>query len=219
MDFDRFAYLAEQMVREVPDEFLADVVGVEVHRTAKRDPHLPEVFLLGECAPDEVTQMTAPEEMRSRIHVYHGSFLAVSRQDPEFNWEGELRETILHEIRHHIEDRAGIQDLRDEDEMQALLYRFNADEDLEEGWYRLGEEMEEDVWRVADDVFFELRLRPADLDRLRGGLAELEILEEPFDLEVPEDIEFGDTLSFDGEGLERPGGSGYGDLHVVFAER
>lgn len=115
MQFDRFARRAEEIVAAIPAPFLEGVVGVEVHRRALPDAELDGVFLLGECADDEVTAMTDPGAMRSRVHLYHGSFTAVARRDPDFDWERELAETILHEIRHHIEDRAGITDLLLED--------------------------------------------------------------------------------------------------------
>jgi hypothetical protein len=218
MDFETFTRRAQEILAGVPPEFLTDVVGVDAHLDEKRHPHLPEVFTLGECGPDEVTRLADPGTDRSRIHLYHGSFAALARRDPEFEWEGELKETILHELRHHLEDRAGILDLLHEDAMDDALARWQAGEELPDGWYRAGEEMEEDVYRVGDDLFVELRLREEDFRELLGTVTELTVLDEPLDAEIPEDLSPDETLSFDGEGLERAGG-GYGDLHLIFILR
>jgi Zincin-like metallopeptidase len=214
MNFDTFSRRAAEILDEVPAEFLRGVTGVEAHPESEPHPHIAGVYTLGVCASDELSAMTDPEGLHSSLHLYHGSFAAVAFRDEDFDWEGELRETILHEIRHHIEDRAGLPDLRDEDALEEGLSRFMTGEDLPSGWYRHGEEMEADVWRVGEDLFVELRLRGKDLDAVRGDVVDLTVLDEPLQARMPDDVEPGDILSFDGEGLERPGG-GFGDLHLI----
>jgi hypothetical protein len=218
MDFDTFSRRAAEILEEVPAEFLRGVTGVETHPESERHPHLAGVYTLGVCTDDALSAMTDPEGMRSRLHLYHGSFAALAFRDEDFDWEAELRETILHEIRHHIEDRAGLPDLRDEDALEEALSRFLAGETLPPGWYRHGEEMEEDVWRVGDDLFVELRLRAKDLLAARGDVVGLTILDEPLEARLPADLAPDDVLTFAGEGLERPGG-GFGDLHLVVRSR
>jgi hypothetical protein len=115
MDFARFSRRAAEIIAGIPEEFLRGIVGIEAHRSPKEDPELEGVFILGECEDDPATALTDPEALRSRIHLYHGSFRAVAAGDDGFDWEEELAETILHEIQHHIEDRAGIPDLILED--------------------------------------------------------------------------------------------------------
>ena len=214
MDFQTFARRAEEILAGIPPEFLRGITGVEAHRSAPSHPHLPEVYTLGECANDAVSALTEPEALRSRVHLYHGAFARVARRDPDFDWEAELRETILHEIRHHIEDRAGILDLRHEDDEDDALHRFYHGEEMPDGWYRAGEELEPDLFRIGDDLFLELRLRDADLESILGREIELFVLDEPFMAEIPDDLSPGEILTFTGEGLERPGG-GFGDLHLV----
>lgn len=218
VDFDTFSRRATEILEEIPGEFLRGVVGVEVHPEADEHPHLTGLFTLGLCADDEMTRLTAPEAMRSRVHLYHGSFAAIARREPAFDWEGELRETILHEIRHHLEDRAGILDLRIEDALGDALARFRQGEDPPAGWYRHGERMEPDVWRIEDDLFVELHLRPADLESIRGETVETTVLDEPLEAEIPRDVAPGEILTFEGAGLDCPGG-GYGDLHLVVRVR
>jgi hypothetical protein len=115
MDFDQFSEVAKEIVEQIPDEFLRGVTGIQAHRGEKTHPDRPDLLTMGECTDDEAAALTEPEALRSRLHVYYGSFVALAREDPDFDWEGELRETILHELRHHIEDRAGILDLLRED--------------------------------------------------------------------------------------------------------
>lgn len=214
MDFETFHRRAERIVAEVPPEFLAGVVGVEAHRERKEHPRIPRYYTLGECADDPIVRLTDPGGLQSRVHLYYGSFAVLARQDPDFDWEEELRETILHEIRHHLEDRAGIRDLIDEDDEDEALASFHAGEEMPSGWYRAGEKMEDGVWRVGDDLFVELRIRPADLDRFREAGLDLVILDEPFSAELPEDLEPGEVLTFEGDGLVRDDGSA-GDLHLI----
>lgn len=217
MDFETFSRRAERILSEIPPEYLVGVVGVEVHRERKEHPQIARYFTLGECEDDPITRLTAPEEMKSRVHLYHGSFAAVARSDPDFDWEEELRETILHEIRHHLEDRASIADLLEEDAEEEILARFYGDDELPDGWYRAGDRLESGVWRIGDDLFVELGIRGADLDGFRGKTLSLEILDETFEAEIPEDAEPDEFLTFEEEGIEREDGS-YGNLHLVLTE-
>ncbi|MEN8152112.1 MAG: metallopeptidase family protein [Planctomycetota bacterium] len=126
MDFEEFSDRAVEIVAAVPEGFLRGVTGVLAHREAREDPEIPGSFFFGECGDDEVAALTEPEALRSRIHLYWGSFAAIARNEPDFDWDGELIETILHELRHHLEDRAGILDLRIEDELDAIEARLRA---------------------------------------------------------------------------------------------
>ena len=119
MDFEEFSDRAREIVAAVPREFLGGVTGVDVDRAIRKDRAIPDYYILGECGDDEVAALTEPEALRSRIRLFHGSFREIARTEAEFDWDGELIETILHEIRHHIEDRAGILDLRREDAWDA----------------------------------------------------------------------------------------------------
>jgi hypothetical protein len=218
MDFDTFARRAEEILREIPEEFLHGVLGVEVHRRVERHPHLPGIHTLGVCASEDVRLMADPGDTSSRVHLYHGSFVEAARLDPTFDFEHELRETILHEIRHHLEDRAGLPDLRREDDLFEALARFRAGEDLPEGWYRYGRPFEEDAWAVLDDLFLELRLRREELESMRGRVVEVIVDGEPLEVEMPDDLEAGEVLSYPGEGLESDRGV-LGDLHLVVRVR
>ena len=157
--YEEFAERARAITRAIPPEFLEGVEEVATHREAKGHPLLSEVLTLGECEPSRLAAMTASGLVRSIVHLYYGSFRAMARDDPRFDWAVELEETIRHEVQHHIEDRAGVRALVDEDDLFDAQQRFLAGLETPPGWWRRGERLEHDVYAVGDDLFVELRLR------------------------------------------------------------
>lgn len=109
LDFDAFADLAERIADEVPPALFDGLNGglLVEKKTRRRSDDPPGVYLLGEYITEEY--------LGPLIVIYYGSFrrLLEGRPDPE--WEAELRETLLHELRHHLEGRAGVRDLERED--------------------------------------------------------------------------------------------------------
>jgi hypothetical protein len=233
MDFDTFSARAEAITASFPPDVLEGIESVEVHRDRKPDPFLHGIVRLGECETSPLSWMVGEEAFRSRVHIYYGSFVELA-QDPRFDVEGELRETIEHEIRHHLEDRAGIKALRDEDDLFYYHARFRADMEVPAGWYRRGERLAASLWAVDLDLFLELDLRRKEWERLRGTTLEMEVLGEPLEVEIPEDASPDEILTYEGAGLvegdeeaeeeeegEEGGGEeeaaaeGAGDLHIV----
>ena len=110
MDFHSFSSLADEMVERIPPELLQGLNGgIVVRREARRradDP--PGVYLLGEYVQDPV--------LGAFIVLYHGSFRRVLGGSPPEQWARELWDTLRHELRHHVEARAGVRDLELEDE-------------------------------------------------------------------------------------------------------
>ena len=230
MDFDSFSKRAQEIAAAIPKEFMSDVESVDVHKDAKPHPFLPDIFTLGECETSPLSDAAGEERFRSRIHLWHGSFKALARSDPRFDWEGELRETIEHEVQNHIEDRAGIKDLSDEDDLFEAHARFRADRPVPAGWYRMGDEIEPHLWAVDLDLFLELDVRRKEWDALRGTRLLLRLMGEQVEFEIPRDADPSEVLTFEGEGLfegddEGEEGSGEegksdspglsGDLHVI----
>lgn len=120
MDIDRFTALADRLMEQVPAPLLEGLNGgVAVRRRAMRRPDDPPgVFVLGEYFADAF--------MGSYIMLYYGSFCELFGEEPDSVWEAELWETIRHELRHHVEQRAGVADLDWEDE--ADIARFRAEQ-------------------------------------------------------------------------------------------
>lgn len=112
MDIDTFTRRLDEMVDEVPPPLLEGLSGgVVVQERARRrrgDP--PGVYLLGEYVTDDF--------LGSFIVIYYGSFRRLFAGEPARVWEEELWETLRHELRHHVESRAGVSDLDREDMRQ-----------------------------------------------------------------------------------------------------
>lgn len=108
MTFEDFTALIEEMVTEVPDEFMRGLQGVHVLPETVREDGLDEVFRMGEYLdPGPVDFLGAGEGLGRHVAIYHGSFAALAAGDPDFDWEDEAWETLTHELRHHVESLAG----------------------------------------------------------------------------------------------------------------
>lgn len=109
MDIEQFTELADRLMERVPEPVLEGLNGgVTIRRNALRDKRDPrDVYILGEYVTDPV--------MGCYVVIYYGSFKAILTGEPDSVWEEELWETIRHELRHHLEVRAGEDDLDRED--------------------------------------------------------------------------------------------------------
>lgn len=112
IDFEEFTRLLEEMVAEIPPRFLEGVSAIHAIPESKPDRELPDVFLLGEYHQRQDGKF---------VYLYHGSFLAMGWRSRR-RFEEEMRDTLLHELRHHWEEAAHLPDLRDED--HERLHRF-----------------------------------------------------------------------------------------------
>ena len=88
--------------------------GVSLLAEARVNPELPEVCILGEYVRDL---------LGNRINLYYGSFLRVFGDRSPVELRRELRKTLRHEFRHHVEARAGADDLEREDAAQMEEFR------------------------------------------------------------------------------------------------
>lgn len=212
MKFEAFDRLAREMLRSVPEEYKAGVVGLVLHPETHTHPHLAKYYTLGECEPVPFGPDGA--EWNSRIHLYHGSFKKVARRDPEFDWEEEMWETILHEIRHHLEDRAGAGHLLDEDAAEEENEKRRRGLPHSPAFYRLGEKGEPDEYWVGGDCFLEIPLATREWKRLRGQPTTVTWGDEEIEVTVPDGPVDAAPVPIE-EGWEDDDGRG-GDLVVVF---
>lgn len=159
-----FEALVRRCSGELPPEFLEGVAGVEVSPKTLPHPTRPEIYTLGECIPVPAEGDIGPAGIQSRVVLYHGSFAALARRQPDFDWRAETWETLTHELRHHLEWRARVPDLEAFD--RAAEENFaRADGDPFDPLYPLdGERVAEGVYRIDDDFF---------LDRLVTRLPEV----------------------------------------------
>ncbi|MCR4419162.1 MAG: metallopeptidase family protein [Clostridia bacterium] len=100
-----FTSLADRVVDELPAALVRELNGgFVVEPGEKRDGDL---VVLGEYIWDDW--------LGRRVVLYYGSFVALLGRAPRGAWERELRATVRHELRHHVEALAGLDDLARED--------------------------------------------------------------------------------------------------------
>lgn len=135
-----------------------------VHEEAEPDPEHPDVFLLGACEPACAALEDAlaaagdlrPAEKQSVLHLWYGSFVAMAERARAFNWACELEETILHELTHHWEQRAGLDGLDRFDAAQVENFRRLRGCRVLPGFWRDGEAWHDGRWHIDGDVFVEV---------------------------------------------------------------
>ena len=124
MTFAQFQATLAEMVDEIPDEFLAELQGVHALPERRLEPDFHEVYRLGEYLdPGPENFLGGGEGLGRHVALYYGSFAAVAEEDPDFDWEDELWETLTHELRHHVESLAGDVSLIEDDLRRDRAFR------------------------------------------------------------------------------------------------
>jgi predicted Zn-dependent protease with MMP-like domain len=169
MTFDEFSHVAQEAFQSVPEAYREGVDGVTTVETMETHPELPGVFTLGECVTHAFnSEWQGPETTRSRVVLYYGSFSKMAEDHSDFDWEGELWETLTHELQHHLESLAA------EDALEARDYAVDESFKRERGeafdpWYfQWGEPLGEGVYRVEDEVYIERVLTEEEFECLDG---------------------------------------------------
>lgn len=136
----------------MPAEFRDGIVTIEASPKTVPHPVRAEIYTLGECIPLEWSGSGA--DLQSRVVLYHGSFQALARLG-EFDWRAEAWETLTHELRHHLEWRANVAALEAYDWAAEENFKRHEGQPFDPVFYRSGERVAEDVWKIDDDVFVE----------------------------------------------------------------
>jgi predicted Zn-dependent protease with MMP-like domain len=203
MPLAEFEDKARAAFDEIPPEFRERVQGPVVIEGAKGHKRVRGMLTLGECV--HAPRWQGDDGLLSTVFLYYGSFMAQAARDPDFDVEAEIRETVRHEVQHHIEDMAGVDRLRDYDwaaEQNALRREGR---DYKPNFWRAGEHVKDDeTLKMLDgDVFLEIELSRGEWDDARrDGLvvtvageeleipgAEIQHDEEVFEFEGPFDVE------------------------------
>jgi hypothetical protein len=168
MQLADFRALIERMTAEVPPQYLEGVVSVEVSPRTVPHPVYPSVYTLGECIPVDVAADPAP----SRVVLYHGSFRALASERRDFDWRAEGWETLTHELRHHLEQRAHVAELDAFDWAAEQNVRRQDGASFDPLFFLSGERVAEGVYCVDDDVFWDVvvgRRTPARVELTWAG--------------------------------------------------
>ncbi|HKU62800.1 MAG TPA: metallopeptidase family protein [Gemmatimonadales bacterium] len=152
---DDFERMIRRMEQEVPAEFLAGVAEIAVSPRTVPHPARDDIFTLGECIPLPAMDAGA-EGIQSRVVLYHGSFQALARIAPGFDWRAEAWETLTHELRHHLEWRARAPDLEAYDRAAEHNFARQDGDPFDPVFFLDGEPVGSDCYRVDDDVFVDL---------------------------------------------------------------
>ena len=124
MTFAEFQDALAEMVEDIPDEFLTHLQGIHALPEVRLEPHFHEVYRLGEYLdPGPGNFLGAGEGLGRHIALYYGSFAAIAQNDPTFDWDAQLWETLTHELRHHVESQAGDVSLIEDDVRRARAFR------------------------------------------------------------------------------------------------
>ena len=122
MDIEQFHAILEELSVDIPSEILRELNGgVVLLPEAKlhRDDLAGDLYILGEY------RVQIPGLGRY-VAIFYGSFMKVYGENPNMRkLRTEIRRTLLHELRHHMESLAGMRDLEVFDEERIMQYRKN----------------------------------------------------------------------------------------------
>ena len=163
MDFASFERAARDAYDEIPEDYKHGVDGLVVSREAPAHPTLPNVYTLGEClTEDHPSDFSGPDTTRSVIALYWGSFRALARRDEHFDWEGELWETLTHELRHHLESLAREDALEGVDYASDQTFKRDEGLDFDPWYYQYGDDLGGGVFDVEGSLYIEQMWAPKD---------------------------------------------------------
>ncbi len=156
MEFEAFEAAARAAYREIPDAFKEGVGGLVVSREALVHPEHADVFTLGHClTEDHPSDYGSPDTTRSVIALYWGSFRQLASLDPSFDWDGELWETLTHELRHHLESLAGEADLEAVDYAADETFKRDEGLDFDPWYYQHGDAVAPGTFRIENSWYLE----------------------------------------------------------------
>jgi Zincin-like metallopeptidase len=151
--FEDFRALVGRLQHDIPAKFERGVTDVEVSPKAVPSPVHRDVYTLGECIP--LSWTGDGSDLQSRIVLFYGSFQALARQRPDFDWRAEAWDTLTHELRHHLEFRAHVDALETYDWAAEQNFARHEGKPFDSLFYRSGERIADGVFKVDDDVFLE----------------------------------------------------------------
>lgn len=156
MRFQDFERRAREAYEEIPEQYREGIDGLTVRRETLQHPTLPGVYTLGHCLTEEhPSDYGGPDTTRSLIALYWGSFRQLAEGDADFDWEGELWETLTHELRHHLEALAGEDALEDVDYAADELFKRQGGLEFDPWYYQYGEDLGGGVYVVEGGQYLE----------------------------------------------------------------
>ena len=156
MNFEAFSRQAHEAFHTIPEEFRDGVDGLTIRAEKVPHPSFPDIYTMGQCITEAYpSDWSGPETLRSVVVLYHGSFKALAKNDPDFDWDGELWDTLTHELRHHLESLANEDDLEGVDYATEEAFSRAEGEDFDPFYYQAGLEIATGLFQVEYDFFLE----------------------------------------------------------------
>ncbi len=169
MKFAEFERTARKAFEEIPEEFKEGIDGLDVSRESVAHPTLPEVYTLGQCVTEEhASDFGGPETTRSLIVLYWGSFRSLAELDAEFDWDGEIWETLTDELRHHLESLARDDALEGVDYAADELFNRQEGMTFDPWYYQQGEALGGGAFAVEGHHHLEQTWGKAAFERARS---------------------------------------------------
>ncbi len=157
MNYATFERVAHEIFSEIPDEYRAGIVALRVLPEEHGHPSLPDVYTMGECVTEAYPSgFDGPETVHSLVVLYHGSFRRLAEQEPDFDWEEQIWETIVHEIQHHLESLAGQDDLEEIDYAVDEDFKRGQGEAFDPFYYQRGHDLGDGAFEVEGRYFLEM---------------------------------------------------------------
>lgn len=103
-----FTHYANEVAEALPADLFSRLNGGILVEPSKKEEG--EYLLMGEYIEDP--------GMGNMVLLYYGSFREILGDASIGEWKEEIEETIIHELRHHIESLAGLDDLSVEEEAE-----------------------------------------------------------------------------------------------------
>ena len=170
MRYEEFESLARREWEQIPDRFKGGVDALVIERDARAHPERDDVYTLGECLTEAYpSSFGGPDTIRSAVVLYYGSFRRLAEDEPDFDWNQEVWETLTHELRHHLESLADEDVLSGVDEGMEQNFRRTGGDAFDPFFYRLGEHADDGWFHLEGSYFLERDAgEPMEFD-WRGG--------------------------------------------------
>lgn len=158
MKLAAFESMVRRMTTEVPAEYFDGVTEVVVSPRVVPHPVRPDIYTMGQCIPLPL-EGEGPDAVQSRVVLYHGSFLALAEDHPEFDWREEAWETLTHELRHHVEWRANRGELEAFDRAAEQNFARHEGQPFDPAFHLDGERVADGIFLVEEDYFLDRVVR------------------------------------------------------------
>jgi|LSQX01.2.fsa_nt_gb hypothetical protein len=110
MNINWFRKTVDTLIGALPPELFRQLNGgVLVRPETKEDG---DALIMGEYIEDP--------DLGRLILLYHGSFAEALDGASAEEWKEEIEETVIHELRHHVESLAGVDFLSAEEDLEYL---------------------------------------------------------------------------------------------------